>query len=446
MKPALLLVLVAPFAAADSLTVLDISQASASDVEQLKRVDDDAWWLEMGDQLVIAGPASAALRADSSASILARHDAIDRGQLLLRARGCSEHSTEAGTLLASGGRWELRQVAADEVSALRGADGGAWRALTPNTSLARQFRLDPRGLPMAPDPQVQQVVDRVDAARWFGDVQALAMHDRSSYATTSLEAARDWIGTQFDALQLATSLQGFPMSAPGGSITRHNALGAWIGSSQPERWIIVGAHYDSRNANQTATAGTPGAEDNASGCAGVIELARALLPSQPSRSILFICYAGEEQGLLGSLAHVQSLTQAAALASIDAVVIMDMIGYSADAGLEALYESSSTWSDYLLRFGAAAATYVPELDVFTSTSPFGSDHMPYLDAGVQTVLAIENDWAVYPHYHRSTDTPANMGPNAQAMGDAILRTNAAVIADLAGLPWVPFADGFEQAP
>ena len=260
---------------------------------------------------------------------------------------------------------------------------------------------------------MQQVVARIDSARWFADVQTLASWDRSSYGTTSLDAARDWIGTQFNALGLSDGLHAFSMSgAGGGSITRYNVTGAWIGSSQPERWLIVGAHYDSRNTSSSSTVNTPGAEDNASGCAGVIELARALLPSQPSRSILFMCYAGEEQGLKGCAAHVQSLIQSAQLSSVDAVVTMDMIGYSNDANLEALYERSASNSAYLTQFGAAAATYVPQLAVVTSTNPFGSDHVPNLNAGVRTVLAIENDWDIYPRYHRSTDTPANIGPNA----------------------------------
>jgi Zn-dependent M28 family amino/carboxypeptidase len=265
-------------------------------------------------------------------------------------------------------------------------------------------------------------------------VQTLASWDRSSYGTTELDAARDWIAMQFSALGLSDGLQAFTMNgAGGGTITRYNVSGAWIGSSQPDRWLIVGAHYDSRNASASSTVNTPGAEDNASGCAGVIELARALLPSSPSHSILFMCYAGEEQGLRGSAAHVQSLIQAGQLLSVDAVVIMDMIGYSADANLQALYESSASYSPYLLQFGAAAANYVPQLAVITSTNPFGSDHVPYLNAGVRTALAIENDWDIYPHYHRSTDTPGNMGPNAQPMGAAILKTNAAVIAEIAGL-------------
>ncbi|MBK8284805.1 MAG: M28 family peptidase [Ahniella sp.] len=269
-------------------------------------------------------------------------------------------------------------------------------------------------------------------------------YDRSSYATTTLFAARDWIAGRMQAEGLTVSTPNFTMNSPGGSITRQNVLGMWTGTVTPNEWIIVGAHYDSRNGNANSTTGTPGAEDNASGCAGVLELARVLVPRQPGRSLLFMCYAGEEQGLLGSAAHVQSLTTNNHLARVQAVVIMDMIGYSADTQLQALYESEPEFLSYMQRFGAAASTYVPQLNVVYSTNPFGSDHMPYLNAGVQTLLAIEDDWDIYGHYHRSTDTPANMGPNAQAMGGAILKTNAAVLAELAGLlPPAMFSDGFE---
>lgn len=447
----LLLALLAapPGLAAERLTVVDISAASAQQVERLKQLPADAWWLEMGDQLVIYGDAAAKTVATAASPVLARRDNVDATLLRLRAKGCSEHSIERGRVLAQGGRWELREIASHELDLLQQDHAGSWIAVPRNATLARQYRLDSAAKGAAPDPNVQQVVDRIDAARWFGDVQMLTTWDRSSYGGASLVAARDWIASRFTALGLDTSLLPFQMSSPGGTITRHNVLGRWVGASQPDRWVIVGAHYDSRNATSSSTSNTPGAEDNASGCAGVIELARALIPSQPARSILFMCYAGEEQGLHGSNAHAQSLIQSGDASKVDLVVIMDMIGYSADAQLEALFESYETHQDYLDEFGAAAATYVPELDVVISTHPFGSDHMPYLDAGLRTALAIENDWDDYPHYHRSTDTPANLGPHAQGMGGAILKTNAALIADLGGLaPPLPppFRDGFEEPP
>lgn len=432
---------------AGTVAVVDISTASARDVDTLKRVPAGDGWLELGDTLVLFDVEAADVASVPSVPLSTLHDGIDTSKLMLRARGCSEHSQVLGTVLAKGGRWELRHVTEPERAALTREPSHAWMPATPGTVLARQHRLDraTRGI-AAPDPAVQQVIDRIDATRWFADVATLAEWDRHSHGTTELEAARDWIATQFENLGLDTTLPAFVMPGPGGSpITRNNVLGVWTGSTTPERWVIVGAHYDSRNVAAGNPVGTPGAEDNATGCAGVIELARALLPSQPRRSILFMCYAGEEQGLFGSAAHVQSLVDGNDLGRVELVVTMDMIGYSADADLDVLFETDSTHADLLQRFGDAAATYVPTLGVFTSTMPFGSDHVPYIDAGLPALLAIDHDWDVYPHYHRASDTPENLGPHAPAMGSAILRTNAAVIADVAGVWSEPFEDGFEGA-
>lgn len=419
--------------------VLDIRKASAGQVEAVKSaVPAGGWWVEAGNEFVVA---NAPVGVAWPVPALRRFDAVDPERLVVVGRGCAE-PVEAGTYIAGTGRWQLRMLGPDEARPLPDAHVTV-RPHRNNVSWARRYALD---APVArvPDPAIQQVVDAVDPARWFADVTAIAAFDRSSYATTSLAAARDLIAARMQQQGLDTSTPGFSMPGPGGTITRQNVLGRWTGTTMPDEWIVVGAHYDSRNANAGSTVNTPGAEDNASGCAGVLELARVLVPANPSRSILFLCYAGEEQGLHGSAAHVQSLVAANDLPRVQAVVIMDMIGYSADANLQVLYESEPEFLTYLQQFGAAAATYAPQLDVVYSTNPFGSDHMPYLDAGVRTLLAIENDWATYPHYHRSTDTPANMGPNAQAMGGAILKVNAAMLAELAGvhLPGV-FADGFE---
>lgn len=433
--------LIAAMAVPESVVVMDLRSASRLQVEHAKvEAEQGGWWLELGDELVVARPATAPAVA-SDLPILRSFSEIDPRHLVMVGRGCAE-PIEFGRQLASSGRWQLRAVDHDEV--LPQVDEHLTiRPFKPNVALARQYRLD-AGHQGAADPMIQQVVDRVQPVRWFGDVTSLAAFDRSSYATTSLFAARDWIAEQMQETGLVVTTPNFTMSSPSGTITRQNVLGTWTGTRLPEEWIIVGAHYDSRNANANSTSGTPGAEDNASGCAGVIELARALLPQQPERSVLFMCYAGEEQGLRGSTAHVQSMIAANQLSKVQAVVIMDMIGYSADAQLQVLYESETEFLPYLQRFGAAASTYVPQLNVVYSTNPFGSDHMPYLNAGVQTLLAIEDDWDVYPHYHRNTDTPANLGPNAHAMGGAILKTNAAVLADLVGLsPGDLFIDGFE---
>jgi Zn-dependent M28 family amino/carboxypeptidase len=157
---------------------------------------------------------------------------------------------------------------------------------------------------------------------------------------------------------------------------------------------------------------------------------------------MFLCYAGEEQGLFGGVAHAQSLVASGDASRVQFMVNMDMIGYSADADLDVLIESTSLGQPSFARFGALAASYVPSLRLVTSLSPCCSDHMPYLNVGIPAVLTIENDWNVYAHYHRSTDVPANIS-NALAMGGGILQMNSAFLAETALASDRVFADGQE---
>lgn len=351
---------VAAPAAGDHALIVDIHAASAVEVDQLKHGADVRWWLELGDRLLIAGEVSGKSPLPASTQALGELAHLRIDELALRAVGCNERIDAPGDLLARGGRWQLRRLAAGAALPQTADAHERWRALQPNEVIARQYRLDaPLAAPI--DPDILAIVQRIDTVRWFADLGTLAEWDRSSYGTTELFAARDWIGQQFEDLGLQVSKPDFAMPGFSGSIARQNVIGRWTGTTFPEQWIVVGAHYDSRNADDFGITNTPGAEDNASGCAGVIELARALLPSQPQRTILFMCYAGEEQGLYGSQAHVEALQAEGDLDKIQAVVIMDMIGYSADSQLNAGYESYSTWQDYLNRFGAAAASYAPEL-------------------------------------------------------------------------------------
>ncbi len=441
--PVLLPLLLAASAAAgtDDALIVDIRAASPVEVAALKQGDGVRWWLELGNRMLLAGDVAAGSPLPASTPVLAQLSDLRVEDLALRAVGCAIHEDAPGRLLARGGRWQLRQLAVGETLP-RDADEH-WRPVQPNEVVARQYRLDaPLAAPA--DPRVLPLVRHIDTSRWFADLSQLASWDRSSFGTTGLFAARDWIGAQFAGLGLTVAKPDFTMpGANGGSITRQNVVGMWTGTTVPDEWVVVGAHYDSRNADLRAVNDTPGAEDNASGCAGVIEIARALLPFRPQRSVLFMCYAGEEQGLYGSERHVQALQASGDIAKVTSVVIMDMIGYSEDDQLDAEYESYPQWQAYLNRFGAAAATYAPELNISISLNPFGSDHMPYLDAGRQALLGIESDYDIYPHYHESTDIPVNIGPNAEAMGGAILKTNVAVLADLAGASDGIFGNGFE---
>src|SRR5690606_24308011 len=117
----------------------------------------------------------------------------------------------------------------------------------------------------------------------------------------------------------------------------YNVMARLPGTGRPDDIIVVGAHYDSISQSPQTTA--PGAEDNGSGTAGLLELARILAPARPEATILFIAYAGEEQGLNGSYDHVRKLRAAGELTKVKAVYNMDMIAYTSDADFDCLLES-----------------------------------------------------------------------------------------------------------
>ncbi|MDW8479777.1 MAG: M28 family metallopeptidase [Xanthomonadales bacterium] len=207
---------------------------------------------------------------------------------------------------------------------------------------------------------------------------------------------------------------------------------------------MIGAHYDSRNEQpcDASQAPAPGANDNASGCAGVIELANAFAPVATDRSLVFACFSGEEQGLHGSRAFVQTLVADGRIAGVRHMVNLDMIGHAVDASLAARAETRAEFASWLAVYGQAAATYAPELglQLLQSTAAY-SDHWPFLERGVPAVFTWENGASIYPHWHRSSDRPENM-LRARELARGILRMDAAVIAELAGV-WGVFADGFE---
>ena len=128
----------------------------------------------------------------------------------------------------------------------------------------------------------------------------------NSGATPGIGAARDWIQSQFAALPgLEVRLD--PWTYAGcGTRTLHNVI-AWIpGSGNPNRLIVIGGHYDSRNTSSTDGINpAPGANDSGSQTALVLEAARVMAGHTFDATVVFAAWSGEEQGLLGSSAFVQ---------------------------------------------------------------------------------------------------------------------------------------------
>lgn len=117
-----------------------------------------------------------------------------------------------------------------------------------------------------------------------------------------------------------------------GPIPVHNVVAEIRGSQKPDEIVIVGGHLDSWN-----TPGSQGASDNGTGSSSVLEAARLILKSglKPKRTIRFILFGGEEQGLLGSTEYVKK--HAAELPKISAVLVDDG-GSNYESGVPGLAE------------------------------------------------------------------------------------------------------------
>jgi len=264
----------------------------------------------------------------------------------------------------------------------------------------------------------QQLADAINITRWFESVTKLASYNRYTLGS-DIANAEFWIEqtAQTAAPQAVITNEPFRV----GSTNAYNVVVKFTGTERPNEWYIVGAHYDS--ISQSPSTAAPGAEDNGSGSAGLIELIYGFAKYPPKATVLLVFYSGEEQGCYGSKANVALLNQNGDKSKVRLVTIMDMVGYAASSQLIVLLETYSQYSSTVQEFQNSCRTY-GNIGSVVSYNPFGSDHVPYLLGGYNALLNIDYDWDSYPYYHRTTDTP-NRLVSSMALG--ILRGIAGVL-------------------
>jgi hypothetical protein len=203
-----------------------------------------------------------------------------------------------------------------------------------------------------------------------------------------------------------------------------NVVADLAGTAEAPRGLVVAsAHLDSVNHADGPGAPAPGADDNASGAAGLLELARALATRRWRHDLRLILFGGEEQGLFGSKQHVAAL-DGADRARVRAVVNMDMIARLNTPAPGVLLEGAELSRTLVDELAAAAATWTA-LAVSTSLHPYASDHVPFIDAGIPAVLTIEGNDTTNGDVHTARDTLATLHP---PLALEILRMNLAVLA------------------
>jgi Peptidase family M28 len=272
----------------------------------------------------------------------------------------------------------------------------------------------------APVDWIQDLVDEVTRTTLESSLTHLASFPtRLSTSAHYLDAA-EWCRGQLETLGYSARLETIAV----GNATSRNVIATKSGSGPGTReLILLVAHLDSVNTLGGPDAPAPGADDNGSGSAGLLELARILAPHQFVQDIEFVLFGGEEQGLLGSMHYVNSLPMEER-ARIRAVINMDMIGTLNTPAPTVLLEGASVSQSVIDDLANAAATYT-SLTVETSLSPFASDHVPFIDAGLPAVLTIEGADSVNTNIHTANDTLVHINYD---LAMEILKMNVAFIA------------------
>ena len=190
------------------------------------------------------------------------------------------------------------------------------------------------------DVELFNLTEQVDVGRLRTHVETLesftTRHVNSTQTRTDygIGAASTYIYNQF--LDIQTNSQGrftaqslpFDMQYAGSPTRQENIVGVLQGTMPGAGFIIVGAHYDSINTDfEDATGFAPGANDNGSGVAGLIEMARVMSQRQYRSSIIFVAFSAEEVGRLGSKAFV-TWTQQQGIVDVAGMINIDSIGNS----------------------------------------------------------------------------------------------------------------------
>ncbi|HET8722111.1 MAG TPA: M28 family peptidase [Nitrospira sp.] len=184
--------------------------------------------------------------------------------------------------------------------------------------------------------------------------------------------------------------------------TLFNVISIIRGSaSNNDEAVVLGAHRD--HFGQQAGLLFAGADDNASGTAVMLEVARvfALAPRAPKRSVVFLSFSGEEQGLVGSRLYVSQ--PIVPLENTTAMINVDHAGAGngrLTVGVAGLEKSTAQ------RIGELTGL-ADKIDVFGYFP--GGDHVPFKEAGVSTITVVSG--GPHPHFHQPTDTADRVDPH-----------------------------------
>lgn len=268
---------------------------------------------------------------------------------------------------------------------------------------------------ISPYPLIDAMIDQVSTTtlnQYVGDLSGewattiggspFTLTTRYSYASTYIAKATTYAYEHFQALGLPVSYQNYSMW---GTPLR-NVIAEQSGVNHPERIVLITAHIDSTSWGTPNTV-APGADDNASGTAGVMMAADILSQYDFDCTLRYALFTGEEQGLYGSEAYAAYIKSQGA--QVAGVLNLDMIAYNSaqrPSPVMEMHTRSNNSGDLAIAntFVDVVSAYGLNLipNIFQDGVTY-SDHASFWGEGYPAIIAIEDDNDFTPYYHSPND-------------------------------------------
>lgn len=299
------------------------------------------------------------------------------------------------------------------------------------TAAARRLRelRAPAGYGLIPerayyDDHVADIVASISQDSIISVVGRLEQFENRFWSNDSFPAARDWAVNWLVREGCPVEIQNFPISGD----SSQSIIVTYPGTIHPERIYLFGAHLDCGHNNFDIF---PGADDNASGAAAVMEAARAMVRYNFDSTVILCLWGGEEAGLVGSSYYAEQAWLNGD--SIIAALNLDMILYGPVVGPSDYAILNISFIDYAEDlanyFVSATETYVPQLDThLNGTYIGGSDHVSFWQYGFVAIGG--NEYFYSPWYHTSEDLLENY-MDFFPFGTEIAQATSATLASLA---------------
>ena len=249
------------------------------------------------------------------------------------------------------------------------------------------------------DPLIDGAISQVSADSIQAIIERLvAFGNRFTYSD-SLAAAETWIAEKFESFGgYDPTLQ--PVSFP--FVERNNIYVELQGTAAEEEWVVVGGHHDSINWTDSPSiedpyAPAPGADDNGSGTAAVLEMARILAGYSLPRTLRFATFTIEELGLVGSERMAATMENQGE--TVRLMINLDMVAHDPQGSDQISVAGSDIAETHLVR--AVVETYSDHFWV-EGGWPSNSDHFSFSEHGHPAVNFIEADFN-FGGWHHSSD-------------------------------------------